>query len=86
MLSLTCPHCQAQLTLAARRLLVRIDPGSATAGELLFTCLACHDTVALELDVSGVAAALAAGVTHLSLADILPDAVTDPVSRDSDEG
>lgn len=75
MLSLTCPHCLAQLTLPARRLLLRIDTSEAPAGELLFTCLSCHATAALDVDVRGAAAALAAGVTHLELTDIAADQV-----------
>lgn len=65
--TLTCPECQAEVSLSARRLLVRVDDGSATAGEVVFTCLACHRTVALELDPAAVALLVMGGVTHLSL-------------------
>ena len=62
-----CPSCRAELTLTARRLLVRVDADRTTSGEVLFTCLTCHQTAALELDQAGVAALVTAGVTFLSL-------------------
>ena len=65
--TLTCPECQAEVSLSARRLLVRVDEGTATSGEALFTCLSCHTTVAVELDAPGVAVLVMGGVTHLSL-------------------
>lgn len=65
--TLTCPACQAEVSLSARRLLVRVDDGTATSGEVLFTCLACDQTVALELDPAAVALLVMGGVTHLSL-------------------
>lgn len=71
MLTLTCPRCYADLSLPPRRLVLRVDPGPGTAGEVLFTCLSCHATVTLVLDRDGVAAALAAGVTHLTMSDEL---------------
>ena len=43
--TLTCPECHAEVSLSARRLTVRIDEGTATAGEAMFTCLSCHATV-----------------------------------------
>ena len=57
----TCPECEAEVSLSARRLTVRIDEGTATAGEVLFTCLSCH------MDASAVALLVLGGVTHLSL-------------------
>ena len=48
--TLTCPECRAEVSLSARRLLVRVDEGTATSGEVLFTCLSCHATVTVELD------------------------------------
>ena len=48
--TLICPECQAEVSLSARRLLVRVDEGTATSGEALFTCLSCQATVAVELD------------------------------------
>lgn len=65
--TLICPECQAEVSLSARRLLVRVDDGTATSGEALFTCLSCQATVALELDPSAVAVLVMGGVTHLSL-------------------
>ena len=65
--TLTCPECRAEVSLSARRLLVRVDDGTATTGEVLFTCLACHATVAVELDPAAVALLVTGGVTHLSL-------------------
>ena len=41
--TLTCPECHAEVSLSARRLLVRVDEGTATSGEALFTCLSCHN-------------------------------------------
>lgn len=67
MFALTCPLCRTEITLSARRLLVRIDDESATSGELLFTCLNCHLTPAARVDLPSVAALLSGGVTHLSL-------------------
>ena len=67
MFTLTCPACRAEVTLPARRLLVRVDAGHTTSGEVLFTCLSCHESVALTLDASALAALVMAGVTHLSL-------------------
>lgn len=65
--TLSCPECQAEVSLSARRLLVRVDDGTATSGEVLFTCLACQQTVALGLDPAAVAVLVMGGVTHLSL-------------------
>ena len=48
--TLICPECHAELSLSARRLLVRVDEGTATSGEALFTCLSCQTTAAVELD------------------------------------
>jgi hypothetical protein len=73
-----CPSCRAELTLTARRLLVRVDADRATSGEVLFTCLACDQTVALGLDPAGVAALVTAGVTFLSLS---PPVVEHPELR-----
>ena len=38
--TLHCPLCSAELMLTARRLMVRVDAGTATSGEVLFTCWA----------------------------------------------
>lgn len=65
--TLICPECHAEVSLSARRLLVRVDQGTATSGEVLFTCLSCSATVTVEVEPSGVAALVAGGVTHLSL-------------------
>ena len=65
--TLICPECQAEVSLSARRLLVRVDEGTATSGEALFTCLSCHNTAAVQLDAPGVAVLVMGGVTHLSL-------------------
>lgn len=67
MFSLTCPVCGAEQSLAARRLLVRVDDAPAASGELLFACLSCDHTAALPLDVAQVAVLVSAGVTHVSL-------------------
>lgn len=67
--TLTCPHCSAELTLTARRLLVRVDSGTARSGEVLFTCLNCSGTQAVTIDVHTVATLLTAGVTYLSLSE-----------------
>lgn len=67
MFTLTCPACRADVTLPARRLLVRVDADLATSGEVLFTCLGCHQTAAVALDPAAVAMLVMAGVTHLSL-------------------
>ena len=40
--TLICPECHAENSLSARRLLVRVDEGTATSGEALFTS-ACAD-------------------------------------------
>ena len=40
--TLICPECHAEVSLSARRLLVRVDEGTATSGEALFTCLSCQ--------------------------------------------
>jgi len=69
MFSFTCPQCRAELSMPARRLLVRVDAGRTTTGELLFTCLACHRTSALPLDAAAAAAVVVAGVTFLSLSE-----------------
>lgn len=67
--SLECPDCAATLELAPRRLLVRVDAGSARSGELLFTCHACSRTGTVPVDPAGVAALVAGGVTFLSLSE-----------------
>ena len=65
--TLHCPSCSSELTLPARRLMVRVDAGTATSGEVLFTCLSCHGTPSVTVDVQTVAALLSGGVTYLSL-------------------
>jgi len=67
MFLLTCPDCGAEQSLAARRLLLRVDDAPLASGELLFTCLSCDRTAALPRDVSQVAVLVSTGVTHLSL-------------------
>lgn len=64
-----CPECSSELTLSSRRLLVRINAGTATAGEVLFTCLTCRRTAAAPVDVAVVAALLAGGVSYLALSE-----------------
>ena len=65
--TLICPECHAENSLSARRLLVRVDEGTATSGEALFTCLSCQATVTVELDPTAVAVLAMGGVTYLSL-------------------
>jgi hypothetical protein len=67
--TLHCPLCAAELTLTARRLMVRVDAGTATSGEVLFTCLSCRQTSAATVDVDAVAALVSAGVTYLSMSE-----------------
>lgn len=69
MFAFTCPQCRADVSMPARRLLVRVDADTSAGGELLFTCLACHQTSTLPLDVNAAAAVVMAGVTHLSLSE-----------------
>jgi len=73
-----CPSCRAELALTARRLLVRVDADRSTSGEVLFTCLGCHQTAAIALDPAGVAALVTRGVTFLSLS---PPVVEHPEQR-----
>ncbi|HEX7187248.1 MAG TPA: hypothetical protein VF423_03415 [Actinomycetes bacterium] len=65
--TMICPACQAEVTMTARRLLVRVDADRSTSGEALFTCLFCHATVAVPVGATGVAALVSGGVTFLSL-------------------
>ena len=65
--TLICPECHAENSLSARRLLVRVDEGTATSGEALFTCLSCDTTVAVQLDPTAVGLLAMGGVTYLSL-------------------
>jgi hypothetical protein len=67
--TLHCPCCAAELTLTARRMMVRVDAGSATSGEVLFTCIGCRATCSVTVDVNAVAALLSAGVTFLSMSE-----------------
>jgi hypothetical protein len=67
--TLHCPRCSAELTLTARRLMVRVDAGTAKSGEVLFTCLSCRATTAANIELDAVAALLAAGVTFLSMSE-----------------
>jgi hypothetical protein len=71
--ALICPSCQAEVSLSARRLLVRIDDGTATSGEVLFICLVCNATVTVPLEPSAVAVLVLGGVTHLSLSAPAPE-------------
>jgi len=68
--NLTCPECQADVSLSARRLLVRVDAGVSARGEVLFTCLFCHRTVAVTVDPTAVALLVSGGVTYLSLSPV----------------
>jgi hypothetical protein len=68
--NLACPECHADVSLSARRLLVRVDAGVSARGEVLFTCLFCHRTVTVTVDPTGVALLVAGGVTHLSLSPL----------------
>jgi hypothetical protein len=67
--TLHCPICAAELALTTRRLMVRVDAGTATSGEILFTCLSCRKSSSVTVDVNAVAALLAAGVTYLSMSE-----------------
>jgi hypothetical protein len=67
--SVVCPACSAELVLSTRRLTVRVDAGTATSGEVLFTCLSCRATSTTVLPVGEVAVLLANGVTFLSLSE-----------------
>lgn len=70
--TLVCPGCRAELTLAARRLLMRVDAGGSPGGEVLFTCLMCDRTPVVPADAVTVAAMVVGGVTFLVRGD--PDA------------
>jgi hypothetical protein len=78
--TLHCPLCAAELTLAARRLMVRVDAGTATSGEVLFTCLSCRRSSAVTVDVNAAAALLSAGVTYLSMSEPRVDHPESPPS------
>jgi transcription elongation factor Elf1 len=65
--TVSCPECGAEVSLSARRLLVRVDEGTTTSGEVLFTCLSCDLTVTTQLDAAAIAVLVTGGVTHLSL-------------------
>jgi hypothetical protein len=65
--TLHCPLCQAELVLTPRKLMVRVDAGTATSGEVLFTCLNCRQTSSVTVGVDAVAALVSSGVTYLSL-------------------
>lgn len=67
MFTLECPACTSAVTVPARALVLRVDGGQATSGEVLFTCLVCHATVVVVMDAPGVAALLSGGVTHLAM-------------------
>lgn len=67
--TMTCPECSSDVTLAARRLLVRVDEGTSTGGELVFRCLMCDATVALPVDAETVAVLVTGGVTFLALSE-----------------
>jgi hypothetical protein len=67
--AVVCPACSSELTLSTRRLLLRVDSGTATSGEVLFVCLSCRATSSVALRLKEVAALLSAGVTFLSLSE-----------------
>jgi hypothetical protein len=68
--TLDCPSCGAEVTLPVRKLMVRVEDESASAGECLFTCLMCHRSVIVPLDPMSLAALLVAGATHV----VMPEA------------
>ena len=68
--SMSCPECHADVSLSARRLLVRVDEGVSARGEVLFTCLFCHRTVTVTVDATAVALLVTGGVTQLSLSPL----------------
>ena len=67
--AVTCPRCSAELTLSPRRLLLRVDAGTATSGEVLFVCLSCHAAPTVPLALADVGVLLTTGVTFLSLSE-----------------
>jgi hypothetical protein len=69
MFTLVCPDCRSEVSLSARRLLVRLDAGRSVTGEVLFTCLACHRSPSVALDAPTVAALVTSDVTFLSLSE-----------------
>ncbi len=62
----TCPSCLADVTLSARRLVLRVDDGTPPTHELLFTCLSCDVTSCLGLDGGSVATLIGSGVAVLT--------------------
>jgi len=65
--TLHCPLCSAELMLTARRLMVRVDAGTATSGEVLFTCLGCRQTsAALGVGVTAVVTMMASTAPKMS--------------------
>lgn len=76
--SLSCPACAADMTVAVRRLLVRVDQGEGRSGELLYTCLMCGSTVATALDGASVAALVSAGVSYLAMSEPSEPGVEQP--------
>jgi hypothetical protein len=71
--TVVCPACSSELTLTTRRLLVRVDAGTATSGEVLFSCLGCRAASTVTLSVSDVVALLFAGVSYLSISEPVVD-------------
>jgi hypothetical protein len=67
--AVTCPSCSAELTLSSRRLLLRVDAGTATSGEVLFVCLSCRAASTVPLALADVGVLLTTGVTFLSLSE-----------------
>ena len=67
MFTLTCPSCSAEVSLPARRLVVRVDEERSETGEVLFTCLTCHATAAVPVDAATVVMLITGGVTALSI-------------------
>lgn len=67
MFTLTCASCSAAVSLPARRLIVRVDEERSETGEVLFTCLSCQATGAVQVDAATVVMLITAGVTALSV-------------------
>jgi hypothetical protein len=80
--TLDCPSCEAEVTLPVRKLMVRVEDESASAGECLFTCLMCHRSVIVPLDPMSLAALLVAGATHV----VMPEASDDELDTELDTG
>lgn len=76
--TLICPRCCAEVSLPAHRLLVRVEAGATGSGEVLFTCLGCHECASVSVDPAAVVALVTGGVTYLSMS---PPVVEHPEVR-----